>query len=859
MREACVNSVEQALGRGLRGGEARTIEQRVGRHMRLLAQQDRAAWSSLTEEERYTRAGEAAARELVAEAELAKRRLELRGVRLAAINDMLDQRVADPANVVGDWRTAGVTAKPADRTRLEAFNRLFVQDYSGAQGDIMSIESSSNGMFRIAIAEIKDLIEQGNSGLMRLIPGMERKVDAAMIDALNRVGDPPQAMRDAAKRFHELVDILRNRYNAAGGTIGKLEDWGLPHRWSARLVQKIGREQFIADMKAGANRARYVNDDGTMMTEAQLDDFFSNAFDSITTNGANKRLRGDAPDYAQSIYANRHRAHREIHLRPDQVAPLLQKYSEMTALEAVVHHMRRLSRDVAIIETFGPNAELTIDQVLARAVDEHVNVFREERGYAESRAKAIRKRFDLLAGVAMEPASYMAAQGMAFVRSWQVFTNLGSGVISSVSDLGTMYNTALQNGLNPAKLWINDVMTFAGNGRRWARRSGLMTDTMIGEAERFYTDSLDVRDMGAKAASTMMHISGMNYVTEMRRNAFAMTMMDTLGHLARHYDSVAKLRADDRRIAQALQITEDTWAIWRLAKRESLGANHTILSPRAVMEISDEAIRALRPDADPEQVRFDAASRLIAVVQNEMDMAIITPGVNERAAMIGVERPGTWAGEIRRSFMLFKSFPWTVMTRQWGRGMSQSSTMGRFAYIGAFVLSTTLLGALSNWIVDILNGRNPRSLNPENEFGAQNWMSAVVKGGGLGFYGDFLFADTTGTRGSLLAGLAGPVASDAEALSNLTIGNAVQAMRGDETNIAKEAVRFGQSQFPNLWYTRAMTDRAIWNQLLEEVSPGALSEFKRRQQTQRGVSYYNPPDGPLIPEEGPDLSTAFAD
>jgi hypothetical protein len=67
-------------------------------------------------------------------------------------------------------------------------------------------------------------------------------------------------------------------------------------------------------------------------------------------------------------------------------------------------------------------------------------------------------------------------------------------------------------------------------------------------------------------------------------------------------------------------------------------------------------------------------------------------------------------------------------------------------------LATTVLGALSLEVDQMLQGKDPRTLNPTAKGGVRNWVAAMLKGGSLGVYGDFLFSEATqGRQGSPFA------------------------------------------------------------------------------------------------------------
>jgi hypothetical protein len=199
------------------------------------------------------------------------------------------------------------------------------------------------------------------------------------------------------------------------------------------------------------------------------------------------------------------------------------------------------------------------------------------------------------------------------------------------------------------------------------------------------------------------------------------------------------------------------------------------------------------------------------------------------------------------------------MMRHWQRAMGMySTTRGKAGYMAALIAAQTLLGAVAMELGDIVSGKDPRNLDPEDKFGTRNWVAAVLKGGSLGIYGDFLFAETSGYGQSLLGTLGGPMAGFIEDVDDLTRGNIMQAMNPDEeANFGADFVKFAKAYTPgsSLWYTKAATDRLIFFQLQEYFSPGYVDRMKDRARERNGTTYWWDPKD-RAPERAPDLEAA---
>jgi hypothetical protein len=167
------------------------------------------------------------------------------------------------------------------------------------------------------------------------------------------------------------------------------------------------------------------------------------------------------------------------------------------------------------------------------------------------------------------------------------------------------------------------------------------------------------------------------------------------------------------------------------------------------------------------------------------------------------------------------------------------------------------MGAIALEINDILSGRDPRTLNPTEKYGARNLVAATLKGGSLGLFGDFLFAEATQYGRTFAGAVGGPVLGFVEDTYHLTIASARNQLNGEDVNFGQEFARFMRGYTPgaNNWYTKAATDRLVFHQLQEYFNPGYLRRSEQRAKRTYGTEYWMPPgEGP---ERAPDLSNIY--
>ena len=840
MRQECLQAASAAVGRPLTAAEGAELERIVMRSMRQISRADPTAWAGMTEVERLQAAGTGAAHSIIADAQ--------RKQQLASLTILAQSRIE---NHIADMSTKGVDG-------LDALARA-VAFHADTKGNFLSIESQAKAISRDSIRQVIGILEASNPKWFGLFENAEGQ--AAIVKELFGEDSGNPDAKAGAKQFHEVAEANRKRFNRAGGDVGELEDWGLPHHHSQQKVAKAGRDAWIADIRPGLGREHYKNPDtGARMTDAELNAFLSHAWTTIATGGANKVTPGQGQ--GTGARANRGSESRQIHFKDaDSYLQYQAKYGERSLYEIMIGHLDGIAKDIAHVETFGPNPDATYRLMRDRAAVDMKIANPVDAGKVDERVVKLDRLFEVVSGKTQPIASEKLAKSFDTLRSWLVASRLGSAVITSLSDEATLHLTGKVNNLPAMQLLANELTTLNPKNRteeRMAQRAGLGLQTMISSLNRFGQEGLG-RSFSSKLANTVMRVSGLNAMTDARKRAFGVTMMGAIGNVAREHADLGAIDPHDYRMLLSKGITSTDFAVWKLAKLENWGGgNDSMLTPESIYSIPESEMAKI--DLDTSQHRSlqeQAVTKLLGVVLEETDVAVIEPGAKQQAITQGREARGTWKGELTRSFFLFKSFPLAMIDRHFTRGMDMPNTGGRAAYLATLLAATTVAGMASLQVNELLNGRDPRTMNLAGKHGVKNWIAAMLKGGSLGIYGDFLFSDSTLYGNTPLGTITGPVLGSFEDLLNLTQGNIMQAAQGKDTNAGAELVRFVKSNTPgaSLWYAKGVLDHMIFHQLQEYFSPGYLSRMRSRARSQFGQSYWWEP-GQIDPSRAPDLGAA---
>lgn len=784
--------------------------------MRQLARTD-ANWQSFSRDQRYLLAAQGAQADIAAEAARKVANAQRQVLRTAET----EQRIA----TVQGWKKG---------TRTEALVTDMVQTHAYVDG--IKRDATRGLMDLIQAAGSRQDATAGRQALMVLFdaqnPAMTRDL-ALEVFAQGKAGTGNALAKAGAEAWLKTTEQLRQRFNAAGGDVGRLDYGYLPQAHDQVLVLQAGQEAWAQKVLPMLDRSRYVLKDGARMSDAQVLDVLRGAWETISSDGANKAAPG-APR-GNGARANRGSESREIHFKDGEAyLDYLATFGRGSMYDAMIGHVGGMARDIGLVERYGPNpqAQMRLQFDMAQRADggpQRVFGLRPESYWTT------------LSGAAGTPASAKLANVAQHVRNIETFGKLQGAVLSSITDLGTYFVTT---GFNKLSYWdaLANLGRAAGSdAKEFMNAHGMIAETMISDLNRWAGENV-AQSWSGRISNATMRLSLMNLWTDTLRRAFQMTHMAGIGRMA---DTPwAKLTDYDRWRLTSKGITESDWAVIQAAPREDF---------RGQQMVTPDGIYATgHPDA------AQVAARYLGMLSDESETAVLNPDLATRSiASGGGTQAGTVRGELARSVMQFKSFPIAMMSRHWRRMLDTPQglqgapmTANRLAYGAAMMVSLTTLGAIAYQTKELVKGKDPVDMTT-----GKFWTRALAQGGGLGFVGDMLLADTTEDRGKLDTlgrSLLGPSFGSAADLWELTKGNIDEAIAGKATHIGAEAVNFARGHLPlvNLWYAKAALDHAALNALQENVSPGYQARVQAKARKDWNQEYWWAP-GDGLPQRGP--------
>lgn len=718
-------------------------------------------------------------------------------------------------------------------------------DQDIGEGTIALLEHYGTAPFQSVEGLRKAIVGRAHAQLTELLEKFERtaalgrtpnKADLANIvrEAFGEnTGDP--AAKSLAKAWDEVSDGLRQRFNRAGGAIGKLENWGLPQVHDPKALLRAGKQPWKDAIRSRLDLSRMRHPvTGDEILDFEIDDILDTVWSDIVTNGWARRDPSQTPT-GRGAVAGQKAEHRFLIFKSaDDWLHYQRDYGQGDPFAAMMNHVNGMARDIAAIERLGPNpqAMLTflkqrIEQAAAVKKAGEAVPFAGSQARADSRARGkistIDNMWDAYRGNGEVAVDTQVADGFAITRNWLTASILGSAVLSALPTDPIYQTLARRFAGIPALNTLQDAAgQFKKSNRMEAVRSGLILDSamhVFGSQAR-YVGTLSGPQWSQVLPDRVLAWQGLTAWTQAGRHAFGLSFQGMLADRAGK--SLADLnKADAGTLEKATARTLDRWGIsaddWDTIRSAALHKRDgsTFLRPQEIAAV-DERL----------------AERVLEMILSETEFAVPSSTLRGRAFTRFGTKPGTLWGEVVRSAAMFKSFAVTYAllygSRVW-REFGRSRAAGA-SYAASILVTTSIGGALSLWLKDIASGRDPRPIFGKDGNPAGFVGQAFTQGGGFGIFGDFLLADLNRFGGGIGQAIGGPVIDTMTDLLNLTAGNAAQFATGDTTNAAEEARRFVAKNTPgrSLWFARLAYDRMLMDNLRRLTDPNAEKAFRRK-------------------------------
>jgi hypothetical protein len=740
---------------------------------------------------------------------------------------------------------------------FEGFAALLVGSERVRTGSRVSIDAEYKG-FRGEwvggmIADVERL------GLMReFISGA---FDRDIYDALYRMGAKEKAdLSGLPKEAVQLAEVVnkyqsdaRNIRNRFGAWIRDLQGYITRQSHDMFKIRDVPDAEWIDFVKERIDLPKMIRlgliseTDPISSLRGMYDDFAAGVHMKAVTNEDDAVALGRG-----SNLAKRESVSRAIYFKDGLAA---YEYNERFGVgrlaESVLTGLEHSARSAALMKTLGTNPEATLTRLM-NEYEDSLAPTPERRAKFRSQQGALLDMLAQVDGSVYVPGNVTAAKVGAFARAWMNMAKLGGALISSFSELagyGAELRYAQGKGLlSGVAEGMGKLVQGRASGERGAIASslGVFHETVAGSVTaRFDSPEL----VGGKMAAAMQmffRLNGLAWWTETLRDGAALTHSHYMATQAdRAFD---KIDPELRRMLQLYNIDAGKWDLLRMGQLQQADGRMYITPdglrtvPRAAFENYIQQVGRTVNDATVQNLQDDLAQALRVMAIDRAHHAVLEPGARTRAWMLRGTKPGTVPGELLRYIGQFKSFSvamvHSVLGREvYGRGYD---TLGEYLRKGhgdmlglAYMIGLYgVFGYGAMAAKDLLKGREPRDPLDPRTIGA-----ALVQGGGLGLYGDFLFGEYNRMGRTFTASVAGPVLGNADTLLDLW----TRIRTGEDWAAASFKALIDNTPFLNLFWARPLLDYLVLYQIQEALNPGFLRRMEKRIERENGQSFLLPP------------------
>lgn len=755
---------------------------------------------------------------VLAETELATREKNRR-----AYDTLLKKSAINMHFETFDYNTAIVGATNKNASPAAAAMALLTPDGRSKSGlNVEQMAASYRDQLNAAMGDVIEVMGKGVFGLQKGKAYMENVVHEIFGKA---TGD--DVAKQLATAWNKTAGMVVDLWNHAGGTMRRLDNWGLPQLQSqGKIIKNGGAEgaQWAADHMNWLDWDRMRWPNGAPIKPEDRAGVLKEVWRTLSSDGQSKidpnKFGGNGSALGNAVDEHRFLIFKDGQAWLDMHA----KYGDGNVYEVMTSYIDNMSHKMGLLRVFGSNPEAMIKTVKAFAL---------KRGEAISarmgqQTSAELLKFDTLAEFqlrsnAMNPESVTAN---AVIGTGNVLTAAQLGTAALAAMPGDFASSMIMRALNGLPFLTGTIDYFRllkpAEMQRFALQSGFMIDEMV---HNIYTKSRfsGLAEYGPavtkRIADVTMRATMMNAHTNAARSVSIKEMMSALG-------SVKDAEFDKLPFKPMMERYSITPADWDKMRGVDLWEWR-------------EGVSLMRPSSILNS-KVGGAQDIYMKFQNMMwqESRYMVPTSTSEAAITlkGNLRPDSLPGALLHSFAMYKNFP-VSLALMYGRvAMATPNRNSRLGFIAGMGTSLVLAGAVGLQLREMSKGRDPLPMDTP-----AFWGKAALASGGMALWGDFLFSGINKQGQGPTEMAAGPIVGFAGDATQLAFGSmfkfademgTLKADKNDKSApwLAK-ATEFGSRYTPgsSVWWARTALQRELFDPLRAMSDPRGAMKMDRKE------------------------------
>jgi hypothetical protein len=648
-----------------------------------------------------------------------------------------------------------------------------------------------------------------------------------------------------AKHLQTVNKMLRKDANSTGAMVGELQGYVTTqghNQWKIK-ANKDAWTRFMKE-RIDFSRSTFSTDRLDEELLQQWSEFSSGAHiaDQVKFDTPGKGLSG-FQSIAKSLSKNR-----KIHFKTvEDEIEYAKLFGNASLADDVFGNLTNTGRRVGMQTALGPNFRMNIDNAINKKIDnlnkagkaDLADKLNKTKGYLNSNG------IPQLTGENNIAGNQIAATVDSSLSMLNRTAKLGAvALASTVGDPITHGLNMAMFDRNVASFFTGYGSFFKGLGRNLASEEVqdfmselyLTTTHMLNQINPRFSDSIIASnkiEMGSeKLQNFFFKWTGQTYLDDHFRVGASIGVAHKLGKDAKlPYD---KLSDGHKRIMSWYGITPDEWEFARTSTKTLEG--FPILDVENIINsngLSDYVVAKGFKDTpfQRERIARDLADKFRNVINDQQSYSVLGADDRLRAWMYAGSKRGTVGNVTARQLATFKGWPLAYMQRVLRRTLSSNDTHSTKALNMFGVMVAMMAGGYTLvQLGELRNGREPKPMSWELI------KESMIRGGGLGFYGDILYAageENTGEKA--LTKLAGPTAENVVKAFNI-YNDAYSLEPSKSTDTALNLIK-SNTPFANHFLVKPVMDYIFLNQVAEYVSPGVLSRAEQKRSEKYGNNY----------------------
>lgn len=787
-------------------------------------------------------------------------------------------------------RTQFDATLPNFKNNAEAFEAFLVQSQRVREGGKRSISSEqrAHASARLAMLDA-DLRQAGVYEIMRRGLLQREVIDDLIAIRKARLTQSEARSVSGNEDAFKLAQILakhaeetRLEQNLYGADISYRHDYVVRNAHDADKIRKAGFEKWRQDLETFG----LLNKEAFQKADEALEMSLRGTYDGIVSgNHVTHRAavdEGDALPFIKRRSLAESRGHERVfHLKPS--ADAWMKYSELYGKGDLYSIFRNSlehdARTTALLRRAGPQGGQFLralrDDLVAKNQG-NVEVISQLKSFTtDNQIAEVDGSANLVKSHNLHKATFV-------VKALNQMHDLGSSLWASAADL-TNASLQLQHvfGTNKNLMQLHadtlgQIMRggTAEEGQAIARMSHVGSESFSGAVLSRFMEGDRLDGKFSKFSSRVANATLLPQWTSEGKQAVAAMFSNMLGH--NHHLPYAALDANLQRAFSEYGISPQFWDamrknVWgqetmrhapeRLGDKAGAYGGLKFITADSVSEISDDAVKSLMPkgvsvtESNVRRFRDELQSTFDNFANDTASRSFITDSARGRALRQMGTTKGTALNSAVSLVMQYKAYAMeftmqTLARETYGQGVESSLSRHPLKFAKEYgqivgkqlgkgqvptpvklLVGMTLMGAFGMMTSNAFKGLKTDFTKSET------WKSAFLKGGGLGMYGDFLFANYDAYGNNFLTKSLGPSATRiSDAATLFAKMRTFDASTGDQ--LAK--IVENETPFLNLFYTKFATDYLFLHQLHEALQPGKLRRLERLNE-ERGKGFIVPP------------------